>query len=126
MGPVLDLAIASVNKYGGFVTWHPPQCNSRNGKLLHYAVNVYKLPGNQIVVSDVTNDTLYEISGVSPYTRYGVSVVYVNSRGAGPSGVTLAEFNTTEDGRCHWCTLGNFRIFKFHKLYNIMPYLPNL
>lgn len=98
-GRVVNVKIQSVNKYGGFVTWDPPQCSARNGELLYYDVSVYKLPENQLTINDLTNDTLYEIDGLSPFTRYGVTVVYVNSKGAGPKGLVLTEFNTTQDGK---------------------------
>lgn len=97
-GPVLNVKIQSVGKYGGFTTWALPQCSARNGELLYYDISVYRLPENQLVLNDLSNGTVYEISGLAPYTRYGVSVVYVNSKGAGPRGMTLTEFNTTQDG----------------------------
>lgn len=97
-GTVLDVQIKFPNKNGGYVTWRPPPCSSRNGNLLFYGISVYKLPENSLVLNHSSNATDFEIEGLLPFTSYGVEVVYVNSQGAGPKPVTLTEFSTLEDG----------------------------
>ena len=73
------------------VSWSPPDCAMWNSRLLtQYSVHYQPLPPSQEVVGvinvDVDEDgvTSVNVTGLTSFTRYGVSVAAQNGKGSGP------------------------------------------
>lgn len=92
--------MSSITASSALVTWYVPDCSGLNGALVHYTVDVFETTDlTSVYITFTANSSFYEMSSLSPYRNYSVSVVYVNSKGAGPRPAELAAFQTLEAGR---------------------------
>ena len=74
------------------VNWNPPPTNQRNGIITKYTLY---WNGNKVSL----NSLQYVITGLSPYTRYTLSVSASTSVGMGPRSTAII-VRTLEDGEC--------------------------
>ena len=96
-GTVSNIQVTSRTKDGGTVTWDELPCPNRGGVLIHYYLEVYRLPSMTLEDTYETNMTSFFVSSLMPFQRYGVNVTFVNSVGSSEP-TELTEFVTLEDG----------------------------
>ena len=70
------------------LTWNPPLVASRNGLIIDYTI---ECSGQAAIV---TAQTMFTITGLTPFTEYTCSVFASNSAGDGPSAVEVATTQT--------------------------------
>ena len=97
-GVVQDIEISSITNSSCTVTWTNMPCEQRGGQLLNYSVNLFRIPNTttaaQVLLTRTTSSTL---TSLTPYTLYGISVQFINSRGTSDH-TNLTTFTTLEDG----------------------------
>ncbi|OWF37446.1 receptor-type tyrosine-protein phosphatase T-like isoform X2 [Mizuhopecten yessoensis] len=84
-GVVLGLRVTSVSASAGSLAWNEPECENRNGMFMNYEISVRNLNNSVAAVLNYTrNLENFDLSNLTSFTVYNVSVSFVNEKGAGP------------------------------------------
>ncbi|XP_064396510.1 phosphatidylinositol phosphatase PTPRQ-like isoform X2 [Halichondria panicea] len=91
--PTVNITAASITSTTAIITWEEPA--TPNGIITGYSLTLTNSTGS-LDRSTVSNDTMFEVVGLSPFTEYTVSVQGMTEGGTGESGQGLT-FTTLQD-----------------------------